>query len=66
MFNLAIGGTSGYFPDVNNGNGKRPWNNTSPSAMKDFWINSNQWLTTWHIDTDANCLIIESVKVWAL
>ena len=44
IINLAVGGTNGYFPDSwVNGNGEKPWNNASPTAMKDFWLAKNSW-----------------------
>jgi len=44
ILNLAVGGTNGYFPDSwTNGNGAKPWSNTSPTAMRDFWQAKNTW-----------------------
>ena len=45
ILNVAIGGTNGFFPDdAINGNGSpKPWNNESPTAMKDFWLAKDQW-----------------------
>lgn len=62
IINLAIGGN--FFPDVNNLNGKRPWNNTQ-TAMKDFWTNRAQWLRSWK-NRENSSLQVDSVKVWAI
>ncbi|GFS12992.1 beta-1,3-glucan-binding protein [Elysia marginata] len=49
MFNVAVGGTSGMFPDGNHYNGARkPWSNGSPHAAQDFWNGRGEWLKTWH------------------
>lgn len=64
LINLAVGGTSGYFPD-NDGTNK-PWSDESPdSAMKDFWDNRDQWLRSWS-NLDKSSFFVESVKVWAI
>lgn len=66
LINLAAGGNNGYFPDgVTNQNGNKPWANHSPRAMKDFWLNRNQWLRSWR-DRERASLIVDSVKVWAI
>ncbi|KAJ8935956.1 hypothetical protein NQ318_015791, partial [Aromia moschata] len=67
ILNLAVGSTMGYFPDdATNGNGAKPWLNTSPKAMTDFWEGREQWLPTWNVDTDDSHLQVEYVRVWAL
>ena len=58
VINLACGGTVGYFPD---GNGK-PWSDTSPHAVNEFYDAKAQWYSTWNGESSA--LQIESVKVW--
>lgn len=62
LINIAVGGTSGFFPD---GKHDKPWNATSPSAMKDFWEHRSQWLPSWR-NTEKSSLIVDSVKVWAI
>jgi len=60
IFNLAVGGTNGYFPD---GFGK-PWNNADPHAMNAFFKAQDDWYSTWN---GENCsLQIDYVKVWQL
>lgn len=60
IINLAVGGKT-YFPDTEN-----IWNITSEAAMKEFWLNREQWLPSWHFDNDNSSLIVDSVKVWAI
>eukprot|EP00299_Pterocystis_sp_00344_P009834 c4263_g1_i1.p1 GENE.c4263_g1_i1~~c4263_g1_i1.p1 ORF type:complete len:358 (+),score=84.79 c4263_g1_i1:46-1119(+) len=47
-FNLAVGGTSGYFPD---GIGGKPWVDNSQTAALNFWNAHGQWYPTWQSDT---------------
>ncbi|KAH9488855.1 Beta-1,3-glucan-binding protein [Bulinus truncatus] len=63
MFNVAVGGTSGMFPDQNlYGGVTKPWHNSSPwsQAMADFWKAHTAWLPTWQGDNSA--LIIDYVE----
>ncbi|XP_046556130.1 beta-1,3-glucan-binding protein-like [Haliotis rubra] len=62
ILNIAVGATNGYFPDSwhNIPHGK-PWKNTSPTAMMDFWKNRHQWQPTWHGDDVA--MKVKSVKM---
>ncbi|XP_043233950.1 beta-1,3-glucan-binding protein-like [Amphibalanus amphitrite] len=64
-FNVAVGGTGGFIPDgCTNGNGAKPWSNTSPHAPKEFWEGRDQWLPTWNGDDTA--MQIDYVRVTAL
>ncbi|XP_055608297.1 beta-1,3-glucan-binding protein-like [Uranotaenia lowii] len=69
--NLAIGGTNGFFPDppvLNNGKPK-PWLNSSPTPVKDFWEAKDEWLPTWKLDENNSkeaSLQVDYVRVWAL
>ena len=56
IINLAVGGTNGYFPD---GFGK-PWTDTSPNAVNEFYNDMAQWYPTW-----TQPMQIDSVKVWS-
>lgn len=58
IINLACGGTTGYWPE---GNGK-PWSNTDPHAVNQFYDAKAQWYSTWKGEDSA--LQVESVKVW--
>lgn len=55
LINLAVGGTSTFFPD---GFGK-PWNNTSPNAINHFYNARDSWFPTWN-----QTFQIDSVRVW--
>ncbi|CAD7089074.1 unnamed protein product [Hermetia illucens] len=68
IINLAVGGVA-FFPDnVSNPDGK-PWLNTSPTAITEFWEARNAWLKTWHYydreNTDSH-FQIDYVRVYGL
>jgi hypothetical protein len=44
ILNLAVGGTSGWFPD---GKGDKPWFDGSLAAMRDFAKAKDKWYPTW-------------------
>ena len=56
IINLAVGGTNGYFPD---GQGGKPWTDTSGSAANDFWSKEAIWHPTW-----TSPFMIDSVNIW--
>lgn len=56
IINLAVGGVSGFFPD---GVGGKPWSDTSPNAVNEFFNAQNSWYPTWN-----QTFQIDSVKVW--
>jgi hypothetical protein len=59
IFNVAVGGVNGYFPD----RGAKPWRNNSPRASGEFWDNKVKWMNTWKGDLTA--MKIDYVKVWS-
>lgn len=59
IFEVAVGGTSGYFPD---GVGGKPWADNSANAVNQFYAAMPQWLPTWQGDNSA--LQIDWIKVW--
>lgn len=69
IMNLAIGGSTGYFPEeAINGNG-REWGNNE-KGMTDFWNSRHgTWLPTWNLginnDKEAS-FQIDYVRVFAL
>jgi hypothetical protein len=66
IMNLAVGGV-GYFVDsFKNEGATKPWSNTSPTAMLDFWNGRPGWLPTWKPGTDDSHLQVDYVRVWAL
>lgn len=60
VFNLAVGGTNGYFPD---GMGGKPWSDASSTAYAEFNAALSDVTATWGKNGDA-ALQIKSVKVW--
>lgn len=65
LLNLAIGGT--FFPDDGvNESGSKPWQNSSPNPMSQFWWGRKQWEPTWNLRSDNSHLKIDYVRVWAL
>lgn len=61
IFNVAVGGTNGYFPD---GMGGKPWNDKSTTAYQDFNNALDAVIKTWDMQGDGSALQIKSVKVW--
>ena len=61
IINLAVGGVSSYFPDNLGG---KPWSDTSPHAVNEFWDDRSAWGPTWNGEGAA--LKIDSVKVWSV
>jgi len=60
IMNVAVGGTSGWFPD---GYGNKPWLDGSLTAMYDFASKQDEWYPTWG-EGDDRALIIDSVRMW--
>ncbi len=66
ILNVAVGGTSGFFPDSTPG---KPWKDKSPQAAKEFWSAKSAWEPTWkgeNGDKEANALVIDWIKVWSV
>ena len=63
--NVAVGGTNGFFPDSwTNSPHPKPWNNTSPTAYKDFALAKDDWYNTWNGEESA--MAVNYIKVWKL
>lgn len=60
IFNLAVGGTNGYFPD---GVGGKPWSDKSSTAFMEFNNALPSVIQTWGAGNEA-ALQIRSVNVW--
>jgi hypothetical protein len=58
VFNVAVGGTNGYFPD---GIGNKPWTDSDANAVNSFWSAVDEWYPTWNGEEAA--LQIDWVKV---
>ena len=67
IFNVAIGGTNGFFPEDGN-NGGKPWRNNAQFPIRDFWNGRNQWLPTWNFNNNGYemAFVIDYARVWAL
>ncbi|KAJ7740917.1 glycoside hydrolase family 16 protein [Mycena maculata] len=61
IIDLAVGGTSGWFPDEV---GNKPWFDGSLTAMYDFWTKQSTWYATWPTNEDDRSFRISSVKMW--
>jgi len=62
IFNLATGGTNGFFPD--NVTPPKPWRNDGGNAFADFWNARNAWHPTWLSEQAA--MQIDYVRVYAV
>ncbi|KAG1787577.1 glycoside hydrolase family 16 protein [Suillus plorans] len=63
VIDLAVGGTSGWFPDSVGG---KPWYDGSATAMRDFASKYEQWTATWPPNPDQRAFRIDYVKMWKL
>ncbi|KAK7472065.1 hypothetical protein VKT23_000179 [Stygiomarasmius scandens] len=63
IIDLAVGGTSGWFPD---GVGNKPWHDGSTTAMYDFAKDQDNWSKSWAESVDDKAFRIDSVKMWQL
>lgn len=61
VFNVAVGGVAGYFPD---GVGGKPWTDTSNNAAQQFNNAIESVMKTWDLAGDGSAMVIRSVKVW--
>ncbi|KAJ7705305.1 glycoside hydrolase family 16 protein [Mycena rosella] len=61
IIDLAVGGTSGWFPDKVGG---KPWFDGSLTAMYDFWKAKDTWWATWPTNEDDRAFRIDSVQMW--
>lgn len=66
IINNAVGGTVFFGDHFVNGNGAKPWLNTSGRAMADFWEGRGQWEHTWNTATYDRHLQVEYVRVTAV
>ena len=58
IINLAVGGLTGFFPDLEIYDPK-PWRNNEGHPVNDFYDAKDEWLPTWTQDFE-----IDSVRVW--
>jgi len=63
VFNVAVGGVAGYFPEGQCG---KPWSDKSPTAVNDFYNNKGSWYPTWNYpETHDSAMQIDWVKVYS-
>ena len=54
MYNVAVGGTTGFFPDDWDYDcGPKPWSNTGDHPAQDFWEARSNWEGSWQGDRVA-------------
>ena len=64
IFNVAVGGTNGYFPSTCAG---KPYDDTDPHAPNTFFDNLNDWYPSWNYPASHDAAMkIDSVRVWSL
>ena len=63
IFNVAVGGTNGYFPD---GHCNKPYANTDPKSVNTFWDAKGAWLPTWDLENHGSAMKIDWVKVYSI
>lgn len=64
IFNVAVGGTNGYFPDGQCG---KPWSDKSTTTANDFYNSKAAWYPSWNYPASNDAALkIDSVKVWSL
>ncbi|KAH8107555.1 hypothetical protein DFH11DRAFT_1170417 [Phellopilus nigrolimitatus] len=61
IIDLAVGGTSGWFPDKQGG---KMWFDGSDTAMTDFASAQSTWSPTWPTSDDDRAFRIDYVKMW--
>lgn len=63
---VGVGGNADFPDDSRTGWSKtpKPWENTSPKAELSFYLNANEWHSTWN-SADSG-LIIDYVKVYSV
>ncbi|XP_022087863.1 beta-1,3-glucan-binding protein-like isoform X2 [Acanthaster planci] len=69
ILNVAVGGTNYFSDSLTNTPYAKPWLNSSPTALSDFWNAKDQWYPTWNPDVNNGedaAMQIKSVRVWAI
>jgi len=60
ILNVAVGGTTGWFIDGKDG---KPWVDSSPMSMNDFWNARDQWYPTWTAP-GAGEMVVSKVQIF--
>ncbi|XP_038048503.1 beta-1,3-glucan-binding protein-like [Patiria miniata] len=69
ILNVAVGGTNYFSDNLVNTAYDKPWLNSSPTALLDFWNAKDQWYPTWNPTVNKGedaAMQIKSVRVWAI
>ncbi|WAR07073.1 BGBP-like protein [Mya arenaria] len=53
ILNVAVGGTSGFFPDDWTYNSRKPWRDGSTKELEEFWAARHEWQPSWQGDMVA-------------
>ncbi|KAG0312572.1 hypothetical protein BGZ99_009388 [Dissophora globulifera] len=62
IMNVAVAGSSGYFPD---GVGGKPWSDTSEHAVNDFYAAKDDWYPTWGSESGTDrALAVDYIRVY--
>ncbi|GBE84302.1 glycoside hydrolase family 16 protein [Sparassis crispa] len=61
ILDLAVGGTSGWFPDNVGG---KPWYDGSAEAMREFALAQGEWAATWPASADDRAFRVDYVRMW--
>lgn len=60
IFNVAVGGVAGYFPDSMP---NKPWKNQDNAVFDRFWNAEGQWYQTWDSAGNADALAIDWINL---
>ncbi|KAI8356064.1 concanavalin A-like lectin/glucanase domain-containing protein [Mortierella sp. GBAus27b] len=62
IMNVAVAGTSGYFPD---GVGNKPWSDKSPHSINEFYAAKDDWYPTWGPESGTDrALAVDYIRVY--
>jgi len=61
IFNVAVGGVNGYFPD---NKCDKPYRNDDSHSVNAFYNAKDKWYPTWKPTTNASAMKIDYVRVW--
>lgn len=67
VLNVAVGGITSFSGCQNEGG--KPWSDSSPKCLDQFWHNRMQWLKTWKLEENNGkeaSFQIDYVRVWAI
>lgn len=63
IFNVAVGGVNGYFPD---GDCDKPYVDSDGHSVNTFYDAKDYWYPTWNYpETHDSAMVIDKVQVWS-